>query len=135
MAIVDGGTPSMIGTDEDSLLVLRPRDIAACVWRPVLGCPGVDYTELWRSGDFVHSLVRYQPESRTPGHPHIAAYHHLWVISGSAAIAGRHVTAGSYVVVPPGVAHTVTDIGPTGCVMLQIHRPMQGVGGRNTDAT
>jgi hypothetical protein len=119
-------TPSMIGTDRESLVVLRPRDIAVRDWHPVPGCPGVDYTELWRRGDFVHSLVRYQPESRTPGRPHMAAYHHLWIISGTAAVAGRYVTAGSYLVVPPGVAHTVSDVGADGCLMLQVHRPMDG---------
>jgi quercetin dioxygenase-like cupin family protein len=56
----------------------------------------------------------------------MAAYHHLWVISGAAAIAGRYVTAGSYLVIPPGVAHTVSDVGADGCLMLQIHRPLEG---------
>jgi hypothetical protein len=127
-------TPAVIGTNPESLVVLRPRDIAARDWRPVLGCPGVDYTELWRHGDFVHSLVRYQPESRTPGRPHVAAFHHLWVISGSAAVAGRPVTAGSYVVIPPGIAHTVSDVGVDGCLMLQVHRPVDRFNMRGTDA-
>lgn len=119
-------TPSIVDTDREPLLVLRRHDIAAADWRPVPGCPGVEYTELWRRGDFVHSIVRYQPGSRTPGHPHLAAYHHLWVISGSAAVAGRYVSAGSYLVIPPRVAHTVSGVGADGCVMLQIHRPLQG---------
>lgn len=107
------------------LVVLRPHDVSVRDWRPVPLCPGVDFTELWHHGDFVHSLVRYQPGARTPGHPHLAAYHHIWVVEGSAAIAGRYVTAGSYLVIPPGVAHSVTDVGPHGCLMLQIHRPLQ----------
>jgi hypothetical protein len=64
----------------------------------------------------------------------MAAFHHLWVISGSAAVAGRHVTAGSYLVIPPGFAHTVSDVGVDGCLMLQVHRPMQGLEVWHTDA-
>ena len=118
-------TQTMINAGPAPLVVLRPGDIAERDWRTVPGCPGVEYTELWHHDDFVHSLVRYQPESRTPGHPPLAAYHHIWVLAGSASIAGRRVPAGSYVVIPPGAAHTVSSIGADGCLMLQIHRPLQ----------
>jgi mannose-6-phosphate isomerase-like protein (cupin superfamily) len=116
-------------------VVRRPRDIDTSAWMPVAGCPGVDYVVLWRQGDFVHSLVRYRQGAHSAGFPHHAAYHHLWIVSGDAWIAGQHVTAGTYLTVPPGAEHPVHDVGPDGCLMLQIHRPLglgePGVPSRN----
>jgi hypothetical protein len=37
--------------------------------------------------------------------------------------AGVRLTAGSYAHVPPGVSHPATDVGPDGCVLMQMHRP------------
>src|SRR5690242_12106370 len=100
-----------MNTQVASFIVWRPRDIDASAWVPVDGCPGVDYVVLWRQGDFVHSLVRYQPSSRSAGLPHHAAYHHLWIVSGDAWVAGQHVTAGSYLTIPPGTDHPVHGVG------------------------
>jgi ChrR Cupin-like domain len=96
-------------------------DIDALPWRPVATCPGVQAKELWRDGDAVDSLIGYEPDAATPGAAHPGAHHHIWVVSGTATIAGRLVTGGSYVYVPPGVAHPIRA-GDHGCTLLQMHR-------------
>ena len=108
----------------DTMLILNPGDVDKLAWRPVPGCPGVSAKDLWRSGDLHDALISYEPGGGTPGRPHPGANHHIWVISGSASIAGRPVVAGSYVYVPPDTAHPITDIGEQGCLLLQMHRPL-----------
>jgi len=107
-----------------TMLVLNPDDIDRLEWRPVPGCPGVVAKDLWRSGDLHDALISYEPGGGTPGKPHAGAHHHIWVISGSASVAGRPVTAGSYVYVPPGTVHPIADVGEKGCLLLQMHRPL-----------
>lgn len=109
------------GEDTGALLVLDPAGIDHLPWRSVPGCPGVEEKELWRSGDLVHALIRYEPGASTAGTPHQVADHHIWVISGAATIAGRPVVAGSYVHVPPTAEHPIRDVAGTGCVLLQLH--------------
>lgn len=106
----------------DSLYALGSDDIAALPWQPVPGCPGVDQKILWQLGGFTQALIRYAPGAGTPGKPHLAAHHHIWVVSGELTIAGRHLTSGSYLHVPPDVAHPAAA-GPDGCTLLQMHRP------------
>ena len=107
----------------ESLFVLNADQIDALPWTPVADCPGVTEKVLWHLGDFVQALIRYQPLATTPGEAHLAAHHHICVVSGSATIAGQPLTGGSYVHVPPGVDHPVTDVGAAGCTLLQMHRP------------
>ncbi len=107
----------------NGLVTLTPDDIDAIAWQPVTGCPGVRAKEWWRHGDVVDALISYEAGAGTPGVPHLAAHHHVWVISGTATVAGRLVTAGSYVYVPPGVAHPIREVGGEGCTLLQMHRP------------
>jgi hypothetical protein len=106
-----------------ALVALDPAEIDRMPWQPVTRCPGVYDKELWRQGDFVDALIRYESAAATPGGPHPSADHHIWVVSGAATIAGRPVTAGSYVYVPRGVSHPVGDVGPDGLLLLQMHRP------------
>jgi hypothetical protein len=110
----------------DTLQTLSPSDIERLAWRPIPGCPGVRATDLWRSGDLHDALISYEPGAGTPGKPHVGAHHHIWVVSGSASIAGRRIVAGSYAYVPPGVPHPIADIGAEGCLLLQMHRPVTG---------
>lgn len=107
----------------DTMLVLTPGDIDQIEWRPIPGCPGVRAKDLWRSGDLHDALISYGPGSSTPGRPHAGAHHHIWVVAGSASIAGRPVTAGSYVYVPPRNVHPIT-VDEEGCLLLQMHRPL-----------
>jgi quercetin dioxygenase-like cupin family protein len=113
---------SMDARTLDSMLFLDRAAIELLPWEPVPDCPGVYDKELWRDGDFVHALIRYEPGATSPGRPHLAAHHHLWVISGSARIGGRSLTAGSYAHIPPDMAHRARA-GPHGCVLLQLHLP------------
>jgi hypothetical protein len=108
----------------DTLRVLDPSDIDQLPWQSVPGCPGVRVSELWRRGDDHDALIAFEPGARTPGPPHRQAQHHIWVISGYASVAGRRITSGSYVYVPPGLAHAVEGIGPDGCTLLQVHRSL-----------
>jgi hypothetical protein len=109
------------GAASNGLLVLNPAGLDRLPWRPVQNCPGVQEKELWRSSDGVHALIRYEPGSRTPGHAHQIADHHIWVVSGAATIGGRPVAAGSYVHVPATTEHPIQDVGPGGCTILQLH--------------
>ena len=92
-------------------------------WKQVPGYAGVHEKTLWRFGDFVVALIRYQPHATTPGVPHLAAHHHIWVVTGAAEMAGRRLAAGSYVHVPPGAGHPVENVGDETCTILQMHRP------------
>ena len=106
-----------------TLLVLDRQQIDDLPWEPVAHCTGVTMKVLWQFDSYVQALLRLEPGADIPGRPHLAAHHHIWVVSGSATIAGRHLMAGSYVHVPPGVVHEVTEVGREGCLLLQMHRP------------
>lgn len=106
-----------------SLLVLDAAQIEAMPWEPVEHCPGVSMKVLWRFDDYVNSLLRAEPGAAIAGRPHLAAHHHVWLVSGEATIGGRRLTAGSYLHIPPGVVHELQAAGPDGCVLLQLHRP------------
>ena len=107
----------------ESLYSLDPTQIDDLPWEPVNGFAGVHQKVLWQLGGFTQALINYQPGAETPGEAHLAAHHHIWVLSGAATIAGRRLVAGSYLHVPPDVVHPVTDVGPQGCTLLQMHRP------------
>jgi hypothetical protein len=114
-------TPS-VDPPAAAMTILGPDDVDRLAWRPVVGCPGVRAVEIWRSGGEVDALIAYDAGAATPGRPHPGADHHIWVVAGSASIAGRRVVAGSYVHVPPAFAHPIDEVGPGGCTLLQIHR-------------
>lgn len=107
----------------EAVRVLGPAEIDRLPWTEVPDCAGVRVTEMWRSGEMHDALIAYQPGASTPGPPHPGAHHHIWVIAGSASVAGRRVVAGSYVYVPPDTAHRIDDVGPEGCTLFQMHRP------------
>ena len=104
------------------LYSLGAKEIDALPWEGVPACTGVHQKVLWRLGGFVQALVRYEPAATTPGLPHLAAHHHIWVVFGTVTIAERRLVAGSYMHVPPGVGHAATA-GDDGCTILQMHRP------------
>jgi quercetin dioxygenase-like cupin family protein len=103
-------------------LTLTADEVNAIPLQAVTDCPGVRVRELWEAGDFVQALLFLEPGARTPGPPHPGACHHIWVVSGEASVAGKLLRAGSYVYVPPGVAHPIVAHGPQGCALLQVHR-------------
>ena len=104
-----------------AMVSLTPDQIARIPWTAVTGCEGVYAKELWRRGDRVHALLRYEAGASTPGLPHAGADQHLWVVEGEATVAGIRLPAGSYIHVPPGTPHPVRSTGLLGCVLLQSH--------------
>jgi hypothetical protein len=101
-------------TDRQSLISLHALDadeIDSMPWVEVPDAPGVQQKTLWQLGDFAQALIRVRPGGVVPGTPHLAAHHHIWIVSGTATVAGRRMTAGSYVHVPPEVAHEIRDVG------------------------
>ncbi|MDT7551072.1 MAG: hypothetical protein QOE84_3466 [Actinomycetota bacterium] len=118
LAAIDIETDALHG-----LCVLDAEQIEEIPWSAIAGCRGVEQKVLWSLGGFTQALIRYSPGSSTPGQPHLAAHHHVWVHSGDITFAGRHLTAGSYAHVPPGATHAATDVGADGCTLLQMHRP------------
>ena len=105
------------------LFSLDSAQVESLPWEPVPDCPGAARKVLWQLGSFVQALLHYEPGAQGGGQAHLAAHHHMWVVSGAATIAGRRLTAGSYMHVPPGVDHPVTDVSADGLVLLQMHRP------------
>ena len=117
-------TPDLTARDAlGALYSIDATGIEQMDWQPVTGCPGVTDKILWQLGDFVQALVHYAPGSGSQGRAHLAAHHHLWVVSGTAKVAGRQLAPGAYMHVPPGVDHPVTDVGPEGFTLLHMHRP------------
>jgi quercetin dioxygenase-like cupin family protein len=119
-------TRTQLANETDALSdlpVLDAEQVASLAWTAVTGCPGVEQKVLWRLGGFTQALIRYAPGAGTPGLPHLAAHHHVWVHSGEITFAGRRLSAGSYAHVPPGAAHAAGDVGAEGCTLLQMHRP------------
>ena len=119
----DPSLPQLTPADAlSALYCLDARAVDNLQWDNVAHCAGVEQKVLWWLGDFVQALLRYAPGSATPGVPHLAAHHHIWIVSGAVTIAGRALGQGSYLHVPPGVAHPAVA-GEGGCTMLQMHRP------------
>ena len=105
------------------LFSLAPEEIEALPWVDFDGNPGVRYKTLWRLGSYVQALIRYDAGATSNGDPHLAAHHHIWVVAGAMTMAGRHLDAGSYMHVPPGVRHAVDGVTAEGCTFLQMYRP------------
>lgn len=111
--------------DLGHLMVLRSQDVDELPWEPLKDLDGVSCKVLWRSGDTAVGLIRVEAGAEKPAHVHYGAHHHIWVVAGSATMVGRPLTAGSYVYVPPGVQHEVTDVGADGCTFLYTFRPIE----------
>ena len=112
-------TSTMYGVQ--AVLTLTPEQIDRTPWTAVTSCEGVYVKELWRRGDLVYALLRYEPGASTPGRPHSGADQHLWVVEGEAIVGDRRLPAGSYIHVPPGTPHPIHGAGQLGCVLLQSH--------------
>lgn len=111
--------------DLGRLLVRHSAAIATDAWENLRDLPGVGQKILWRSGDVTIGLIRVDPGAEKPAHVHHGAHHHIWMVSGEATMVGQRVDAGSYVYIPPGVEHEVTDVGPDGCVFFYTYRPLE----------
>ena len=115
---------SGVRDDLGVLLVRNAAAIEAMPWEPA-GIDGVAHKVLWRSGDVVVGLMRVAEGAHQPEHVHHGAHHHIWITSGTCDMVGRTVGTGSYVYIPPGVVHAVTNVGPQGCEFLYTYRPVE----------
>ena len=112
--------------DLGTLIVMNSQQVDDLPWVDSGKGPGVKQKTLWQSGSVMLGLMRIEPGSINPVHTHEHAQHHILVTHGSAHMMGKPVDAGSYVYVPPGTAHGVTDIGPEGITFFYTYRPVEG---------
>jgi mannose-6-phosphate isomerase-like protein (cupin superfamily) len=115
---------TMVRDDLGTLLVRNADAIAAMPWEAI-GVEGVSHKVLWQSGDVVIGLIRVEAGATKPEHVHHGAHHHIWITAGSCDMVGQTVGSGSYVYIPPGVPHAVTDVGPEGCEFFYTYRPLE----------
>lgn len=113
----------MTRDDLGRLIVATGSDIDGMEWEDVL--PGVHQKVLWRSGDTSLGLMKVDAGHENPEHTHHAAHHHILILDGECTMLGKHVGAGSYVYIPPTVAHAVTEVGPDGCTFFYTYRPLE----------
>ncbi len=111
--------------DMGRLLVLGAPDVDALDWEAMPGQSGVSSKILWRSGDVAVGLIRVEAGAQKAAHVHHGAHHHIWVVSGTATMVGQELSAGSYLYVPPGVEHEVTQVGPDGITFFYTYRPVE----------
>src|SRR5664279_4970558 len=75
----------------DQLLAFTPLEIDRFRWQPVAGCPGVYEKQLWRLGDYVHALIRYDSGASSVGKPLLAG-HEPAIIRRPAIVAAPDTT-------------------------------------------
>jgi uncharacterized RmlC-like cupin family protein len=124
-SVTQTGTRTGPRDDLGRLLVRRASDIATEAWENLRDVPGVWQKILWRSGDVTIGLIRVDPGAEKPAHVHHGAHHHIWMVSGECTMVGHRLDAGSYIYIPPGVEHEVSDVGPDGCVFFYTYRPLE----------
>ncbi|MDQ1248057.1 MAG: hypothetical protein QG597_2429 [Actinomycetota bacterium] len=112
--------------DLGELIVLSSTEVEELPWLQLGDDPGVTQKLLWRSGAVRLGLMRVAPGSVNPVHTHPDAQHHILVTAGEATMVGRRLGVGSYLYVPPGVPHGVTDVGPEGVTFFYTFRPVTG---------
>ena len=121
-------SPSPVESQRDDLgrVVVHTADaLAVMPWEPLHGIDGATHKVLWQSGDVVIGLIRVEAGSVKPEHTHHGAHHHMLITRGSCVMLGRTVGEGSYVYVPPGVAHAVDQVGADGVEFFYTYRPLE----------
>jgi quercetin dioxygenase-like cupin family protein len=109
--------------DLGKLIVASGPDIEAMDWSTLMS--GVHQKTLWQSGDTTLGLMRVDEGHENPEHTHHAAHHHILILEGECSMLGRRLGPGSYIYIPPTVAHAVTDVGPGGCTFFYTYRPLE----------
>jgi len=119
--------PSAVSTGRDDLgkvLVRTAFQLADEPWEDLRGIEGATHKVLWQSGATVIGLIRVEAGRSKPAHTHHGAHHHMLITRGSCVMLGEKVGEGSYIYVPPGVAHAVDDVGPDGVEFFYTYRPV-----------
>jgi mannose-6-phosphate isomerase-like protein (cupin superfamily) len=111
--------------DLGKVLIRTAAELALEPWEELRGIEGATHKTLWQSGTTAIGLIRVEAGSTKPAHTHHGAHHHMFITEGSCVMLGRRVDVGSYVYVPPGVSHDVTDVGPDGVEFFYTYRPVE----------
>lgn len=129
-------SPQPVDTGRDDLgkvIVRTSAELASMPWEELHGIEGATHKVLWQSGDVVIGMIRVEAGRTKPAHTHHGAHHHMLITRGSCVMLGQRVDEGSYVYVPPGVAHAVDDVGPDGVEFFYTHRPVEVAPHRHDD--
>jgi quercetin dioxygenase-like cupin family protein len=111
--------------DLGRLMVATSADIEDMPWQTSADQPGARYKVLWRSGDVVLGVMELDGGAVNAEHTHHGAHHHILILSGTCQIVGKELDAGSYVYIPPGVAHGVSEVAEGGCRFFYTYRPVE----------
>jgi quercetin dioxygenase-like cupin family protein len=82
---------------------------------------GATNTVLWRDEVSMAGLLTVAGGHHLGEHSHRLNHHHIWVISGSAVIAGAPLSAGSYAHIPSGVLHDIDARDTDGCTVFYLY--------------
>ena len=102
-------------------VVLTAASVEELPWKQLHGLEHVQYKLLWRARGSTAGVMHVDPGGTLDGHVHGAAHHDVWVLDGSFTILGKAVGAGSYVHVPGGVEHGITDVSAEGCTFVYLY--------------
>lgn len=112
--------PASAGVDSGAAVVLDAASIERLPWQRLHGLHDARTRVLWRKGRSLAGILTVAPREELSEHAHPEAHHHVWVLSGSATILGLHVSEGSYVHIPAGMAHAIEDVSDEGLTMLYL---------------
>lgn len=99
-------------TTMPATLFMVPRHrVTELAWDLVPSDGGVQHRVLFQDGRSVAGLLRLHPGAGEVKHLHVDGEHHLWVLEGLVSVDDTSLPAGSYLHVPAGLLHRVTDAG------------------------
>jgi quercetin dioxygenase-like cupin family protein len=111
--------------DLGRVMAVSADEIDAMDWIEDGQRPGVRHKVLWQSGATVLGLMQIDPGSVNPEHTHHGAHHHILMLSGKCTMLGRELGAGSYLYIPPGVAHEAANTSDESCTFFYTYRPVE----------
>ena len=107
----------MTASDEPCIVAIRADVASGMAWQQLGAMPHVSIKELWSSQGATAGLLRIDPHAREVAHLHSHGRHHLWVLDGHVEINGIGLPEGSYVHVPAGALHALTNPGEQACTL------------------
>jgi quercetin dioxygenase-like cupin family protein len=106
----------------DHAVVRSAQEIDRTAPRAFGSITGVQHRVLWTDGESIAGVMTVEHGCRLGLHVHRANHHHLWMVSGRAAILGRTVGPGSYVHIPSGVEHDIDATSTEGCTVYYLYQ-------------
>ena len=99
-------------TTTPTTLFLVPRQrVGELPWEPLPSDGRVEHRVLYQDGRTVAGLLRMRPGAGELKHLHLHGEHHLWVLGGTVSVDDTVLPADSYLHVPAGLTHRITDTG------------------------